>query len=351
MRLISYDIGIKNLAYCVIEYEDKQLSIVDWNVMNLLEETTAIKKCSQINKIKGSQNQTCQCIKDARFKKGDQYYCTKHAQKSGFIVPTKKQKKGFLKKMGNNEIHQLAKSIFLFENLEKTKKDELVDKIMKYYEKQCLELVIEKKEKNAGEADLILIGKRMKKLLDENQITETITHVVIENQISPIATRMKTVQGMLTQYYIDRNIDMFIDFISSVNKLKQFLPSIDLKKKIKKPKLKNTMKLETKNEEIKENEETKENENTTDEKEEQETGSKKEETGSKKDKTTYKDHKKSGITYCSQIIENNPQFSNWKEKLETKKKDDLADCFLQGLWYFKQKNIISYADDLKINIV
>jgi hypothetical protein len=203
MRLISYDIGIKNLAYCVIEYEDEQLSIIDWNVMNLLEETTALKKCSQINKIKGSQNQTCQCIKDAKFKKGDQYYCTKHAQKSGFIIPTKKHKKGFLKKMGNNEIHQLAKSIFLFENLEKTKKDEIVDKIMKYYEKQCLELVIEKKEKNAGEADLILIGKRMKKLLDENQITETITHVVIENQISPIATRMKTVQGMLTQYYID----------------------------------------------------------------------------------------------------------------------------------------------------
>jgi len=341
MRLISYDIGIKNLAYCVIEYEDKQLSIIDWNVMNLLEETTALKKCSQINKIKGSQNQTCQCIKDARFKKGDQYYCTKHAQKSGFIVPTKKQKRGFLKKMGNNEIHQLAKSIFLFENLEKTKKDELVDKIMKYYEKQCLELVIEKKEKNAGEADLILIGKRMKKLLDENQITETITHVVIENQISPIATRMKTVQGMLTQYYIDRNIDMFIDFISSVNKLKQFLHSTDLKKKIKKPKLKNTIKLETK-----------ENENTNDEIKE-ETGSKEEETETKtkKDKTTYKDHKKSGITYCSQIIENNPQFSHWKEKLETKKKDDLADCFLQGLWYFKQKNIISYADDLKINIV
>uniref|UniRef100_A0A6C0HU15 Uncharacterized protein n=1 Tax=viral metagenome TaxID=1070528 RepID=A0A6C0HU15_9ZZZZ len=339
MRLISYDIGIKNLAYCVIEYEDKQLSIIDWNVMNLLEEAASSQKCSQINKIKGSKQPICQCIKDARFKKGEQYYCTKHAQKSGFIVPTKKQKRGFLKKMGNNELQQLAKTLFLFENLEKAKKDELVDKIMKYYEKQCLELVIEKKEKNAGEADLILIGKRMKKLLDENQITETITHVVIENQISPIATRMKTVQGMLTQYYIDRNIDMFIDFISSVNKLKQFLPSTDLKKKIKKPKLKNTIKLETKNEEMKENE------NTNDEKEEET------EIGSKKDKTTYKDHKKSGIIYCSQIIENNPQFSNWKEKLETKKKDDLADCFLQGLWYFKQKNIISYADDLKINIV
>ena len=35
----------------------------------------------------------------------------------------------------------------------------------------------------------------------------------------------------------------------------------------------------------------------------------------------------------------------------TKKKDDLADSFLQGLWYFKQRNIIYYADDLKINLV
>jgi len=330
MRLISYDIGIKNLAYCVIEYKDKELSILDWNVINLLEETPQTQKCSQKKSIKRSKQPICQCMKDARFKKGDQYYCTKHAQKSGFIIPTKKTKKGFLKKMNIIELQQLAKSFFLFENLEKLKRDELIDKLVKYYEKQGLEMVIEKKEKNAGEADLILIGKRMKKILDENQITETITHVIIENQISPIATRMKTLQGMLTQYYIDRNIDISIEFISSVNKLKQFLPSNQSKNTIKKTKLENT---------IKPNEEEKE-----------ETQHETQQSKQNK-KTTYKDHKKSGITYCSQIIENNTQFHDWKEKLDTKKKDDLADCFLQGLWFFKKENIIFYADDLKINIV
>jgi len=41
----------------------------------------------------------------------------------------------------------------------------------------------------------------------------------------------------------------------------------------------------------------------------------------------------------------------WKESLNTKKKDDLADSFLQGIWYLKHNNIITYAEDLKINIV
>ena len=37
---------------------------------------------------------------------------------------------------------------------------------------------------------------------------ESITHVFIENQISPIANRMKTIQGMLAQYFIMKsNID------------------------------------------------------------------------------------------------------------------------------------------------
>jgi hypothetical protein len=33
------------------------------------------------------------------------------------------------------------------------------------------------------------------------------------------------------------------------------------------------------------------------------------------------------------------------------KKDDFADCFLQGIWYLKQSKIITYADNLKINLV
>jgi hypothetical protein len=302
MRLISYDVGIKNLAYCVIQYENKQLSILDWNVLNLLEKEEPKQECSQMNPGKTKKLPSCKCSKMAKYQKNGQLYCERHSKKGcPFIIPTKKHSRPYLKKLKVPELQQLAKSLFLFgvENPEKQKRDEIIDKIATFYDKQCLEPIIKKKTENAGDTDLILIGKRMKQVLNSNEITPTISHVIIENQISPIATRMKTLQGMLTQYYIDHIENVDITFVSSVHKLKQFVTA-----------------------------------KKTDE-----------------EKTTYKEHKTSGIDYCSRILEKNPGFSNWIPKLDTKKKDDLADCFLQGLWYFKQKNIITYADDLKINIV
>jgi hypothetical protein len=308
MKLISFDIGIKNMAYCFFDVSGGEQSIIDWNVLNLLEKENPVEQCSQMNPGKTKKLPACKCTKFAKFTKNQQFYCEKHAKKSDFIVPTKKHTKPHLKKLKVLELQQLLKSnIFLnIENLEKQKKDEMIDTIFQYYEKQCLEPIIKKKAENAGDADLIQIGKRMKLLLNENPITQTITHVMIENQISPIATRMKTLQGMVTQYYIDHIDTVDITFVSSVHKLKQFVGSL------------------------------KKDKDATEE---------------EKEKTTYKDHKVSGITYCSQILDKNPGFSSWSSKMDTKKKDDLADCFLQGLWYFKQKNIISYADDLKINIV
>lgn len=303
MRLISYDVGIKNLAYCVLEYDDKNcLSILDWNVLSLLEQEAPDKQCSQTNPGKNKKAAPTPCGKIAKYQKNGQCYCDKHAKKCAFIIPTKKHTKPHLKKLKVPELEQLSKSLFLFgpENQGKPKKDEIVDKIAAFYDKQCLEPIIKKKAENAGDTDLILIGKRMKQVLNASPIAPTITHVIIENQISPIATRMKTLQGMLTQYYIDHIENVDITFVSSVHKLKQFVVP------------------------------TKKND---------------------EEKTSYKEHKVSGIDYCSRILHQNPGFSAWQPKLDTKKKDDLADCFLQGLWYFKQKNIITYADDLKINIV
>jgi hypothetical protein len=51
-------------------------------------------------------------------------------------------------------------------------------------------------------------------------------------------------------------------------------------------------------------------------------------------------HKKDGVTICSQILNKNEGFEKWKYVLETKKKDDLADCFLQGIWYLQKKEIL-----------
>jgi hypothetical protein len=67
--------------------------------------------------------------------------------------------------------------------------------------------------------------------------------------------------------------------------------------------------------------------------------------------TTYKQHKKDGILICSKFLENNPSWKQWETALQTTKRDDLADSFLQGIWYLKRGNIINYAENLKINSV
>ena len=47
MKLLSIDVGIKNLAYCLIEKKEK-LTIIDWNIINLSNETTyQCKYCSK----------------------------------------------------------------------------------------------------------------------------------------------------------------------------------------------------------------------------------------------------------------------------------------------------------------
>jgi regulator of replication initiation timing len=62
----------------------------------------------------------------------------------------------------------------------------------------------------------------MKVLLDQVPGIDQVTTVIIENQISTIATRMKSIQAMLAQYFIMRNTEIAIEFVSSANKLKEF---------------------------------------------------------------------------------------------------------------------------------
>ena len=325
MNLISFDIGIKNMAYCIFCIDaSNNLSIRDWNVLNLMDIEEPIPKCSCKNIPKSKKAIATNCTSNAKYHKNNIYYCEKHAKSSSFLI----QKKTInLKKMKLEDLIKLGISHLLFmdnENIGKKslKKVEIIDKIDEFLKKQSLEPIIKKKSKTANDTDLIKIGKNMKNSL--NQVLESIniTNVIIENQISPIANRMKTIQGMLAQYFIIRDENIAIDFVSSSNKLKQF----DIKSpKINENILENTMKT---------------NENLT------------EKSVDKNIKNPdYKKHKIDGVSYCSRILLKNDFLNQWTTSLDTKKKDDLADCFLQGLWYLKQKNIIIYAEDLKIKIV
>uniref|UniRef100_A0A6C0EHH5 Mitochondrial resolvase Ydc2 catalytic domain-containing protein n=1 Tax=viral metagenome TaxID=1070528 RepID=A0A6C0EHH5_9ZZZZ len=52
-KIISIDVGIKNLAYCVLERKDNDFIIKNWDIINILDEKISkVPKCSNIIKDK-----------------------------------------------------------------------------------------------------------------------------------------------------------------------------------------------------------------------------------------------------------------------------------------------------------
>jgi hypothetical protein len=239
-------------------------------------------------------------------------YCETHAKMhKEWIFPKKTYEPAQLKKRKVEELKSEWETIRdKPAPLEKLQKFELIEKITQHYNSVCfVKAGSNVRVKTAGETDLVSIGRAIKRQLDSDQAMEGATHVIIENQISTIASRMKTIQGMIAQYFIMRFGDqVVVEFISSHNKLKGFvLPSKD---------------------------------------------SINDDASETKEKTKYKANKTDGVAICRQFIDGNQELKGWGAIFEkSKKRDDLADCFLQSIWYLKTTKLICYAEDLKINSV
>ena len=126
-------------------------------------------------------------------------------------------------------------------------------------------------------------------ILFEKQFSQKFEEVIIENQIGPSAIRMKNIQGMITMYFIQKGSNVV--YWNSGNKLR-------------------FMKM----------------------------------------KTTYKERKKLSILITNCIVK---EFYPQHDISKHKKKDDLADCFLQLLDYLVKKgelneNIYTNAINIKL---
>jgi len=271
MKILSIDVGIKNLAFCLLEKDEQDFQILKWDTISLIDQYC----CNS-------------CGKPAKFSKNEIHYCRTHAKKSDFLIPTqeirdlKKLNIGGLKDyIVNNDISCLS-----INSIAKYKKADLMKSIEEFNEQKYLNPV---KEENAGLISLITIGINMKARLDEILKTVSIDKILIENQLSNIAVRMKSLQGMITQYFIMRGYEN-IEYICSTNKLKLFLQK---------------------------------------DKEKGKGGKGKEQ--KEKQKTTYSERKKLGIKYCQELLTEKGHDEWLTFFLKHGKKDDLADCLLQGL--------------------
>jgi hypothetical protein len=274
MKLISFDVGIKNMAFCILE----NATIQCWTVLNLMAPAAEKPQCNCAKK------NGALCGKPAKYQfGGDKQYCQTHAKTSARLMPQKG-----LAKLSLEQLHAL---LGLNGGGSLGTKKAALEAVAA----NSLTKIVPPKQKTAGQTDLLDIGRAIVRELDQVDLAG-ITHVIIENQISPIATRMKTIQGMLSQYFIMRFPEAHIEFVSSSNKLNHF--QMD------------------------------------------------------REKTGYKANKADSIKIVRQLLSANADLARWTETFSTAaKSDDLADCFLQGLWYLSNKKIITYADDLKINSV
>jgi hypothetical protein len=217
MKLLSWDIGIYNLSYCILEKKEEQIKIIDWDIVNLVD----------------------------------------------------------------NEEFKKNRSL-IFENIPR-------------------------------------------KLNEKPQLLD-VDIVVIENQPSLKNPQMKSIQmivysyflilgkiiGNSTQSYIDT-----IDFCSASNKLKVYDgPPIILEEKKKRKSKENNLLDDSAQKKV----------------EEIEIKEKK-----KGSSVKYADKKRLAIEYAKYYVQQNPDYIDFFN--QHKKKDDLADSFLQGLYYLKNKSL------------
>ena len=266
MKILSIDVGIKNLACCVLDIMEQDCKIVSWDIINLCNEANQNQKCSCKNKNKKS------CSNIARYSKEEVYYCLKHANENKLLIEPTELSITKLKKKKVGELEEICKKYEIKIGIKELKKN-LIEKLERYVKDKCLQKI---KKTNANHVNLVDIGRSINEKLTQEYGLYDIDVVLIENQISPIANRMKTVQGMIAQYFIDKQI-YDIHFVSSINKLKDFNVG----------------------------------------------------------KINYNERKAKSIEITFQLLKGDDK--SIAKLSESKKKDDLADCFLQGLWYINNK--------------
>lgn len=229
MKILSFDVGIKNISYCHFEKE----KIIDWGIIDV------------------SSTKTCQCGNNAVFANEDGFFCKKHKPEGLFIE----------KEIGKMKLKDYKQLDDLHGTRTKKEWNQFFKETVVYYPLK----------NNASTLNLIDISRNIQSKFDEKWEGVFFDVVIIENQIGPLAVRMKTIQGMITQYFVKIVPD--ICFVNPCNKVKG--------------------------------------------------------------KMTYKERKKEGIVQCNEILKSHEEWITFFEK--NKKKDDLADCLLQGVWFIKNK--------------
>lgn len=263
-RIVSIDVGIVNLGICLLEVSrDHPPQVIKWESIDLLgrKHACANENCkhqarfvtpSRLYLCKRCANRRQEPIVEADWLALDRAQCPKRC-----MIPLA-CRVGILGADALSAV-ELRKALICHRN------ERMIMPVLKA---------------SAKNVELVDVGKALQSALDARPVFHEADAVVIENQISPLASRMKTIQGMIAQYFIRTGIAA-IEFISAANKLKPFL--------------------------------------------------------AKGQRTTYKERKALSISVVRELLDKDEARIGFES---SSKKDDLADSFLQALAYAHQREWI-----------
>jgi hypothetical protein len=176
MKLVSFDVGLRNLAVCILEGTSrKDVKIVHWDLIDVMAE------------MNGIDHPLCiKCKKAANWKLNDQYACTKHKSNSKTFTKTSLMKLS---------LDQLKEQALPLQINGRTKKS-LVDGLYTHYAtnvwKRCI--------KSCKQGSVVDLASAIKDSFDaRKKLWEGSDLVIFEQQPDK---RMMAVQAMMHMWFV-----------------------------------------------------------------------------------------------------------------------------------------------------
>ena len=208
---IAWDIGIKNLSYCLM---DKDNSIIEWDIIDLTGKDKCQFKCCGLKKNGDKCTSTSSVINKNN---PSLTYCKLHSKHmTDELIPVYRC---FKCKCDAKKRNKETGHFFCLRHLDKKIDESLYDTIL---------------VKNIAKAPLQLLGTLLISKLDERPSILKATKIVLENQPVLKNPTMKSIQIILYSYYLIKKKGSYtINMISAKNKLKFNISSekiIEIKK-------------------------------------------------------------------------------------------------------------------------
>ncbi len=210
MKYLSWDVGVKNMAYALLEKHDDKCNLMKAGIINLVDKRDMCSFRLRTGK---------DCGKIARFRminirNEEQCYCKTHSAKVK-IEPTESSHYKCIKCDGISKINILNKEEWSWCE----KHENLSKKILSQFKAKKIT------GQNCSQQPMQELISELTRKLDENEEFLSVDGVLIENQPALMNPTIKTIASALYTYFIirgmiDRNNIGFVKFASPLNKLK-----------------------------------------------------------------------------------------------------------------------------------